>query len=135
MHTWVLRMRKPIHSSRRLLAFWLFSSVALSVVGGCGKLRSPFAHKAPENPHSATLTWTASVSPVKGYNIYRESPLHDPIKLTTSLASGTQFVDKTVEAGHTYFYYVTSVDSEGVESRPSEKIKVTIPTTVSPPSK
>ena len=67
--------------------------------------------------------------------MYRESPPSAAVKLTTGLVSGTQYTDKTVEAGHTYLYYVTSVDSKGVESKPSAKIKVTIPTTVAPPAK
>ena len=129
-----VRMRKTIHPSQALRGFCRFSLVALSLLAGCGKLRSLNAQKEQDNPHSATITWVASVSPVEGYSVYRESPPSAAVKLTTGLVSGTQYTDKTVEAGHTYLYYVTSVDSKGVESKPSAKIKVTIPTTVAPPA-
>jgi len=128
-------MKEPFHSSPALWGFWLFFLVALSFVAGCGKLRGSSAQKEPDNPHSATITWAASVSSVAGYNIYRESQPGGAVKLTSGIVSGTQYTDKTVEAGRTYSYYVTSVDSKGIESRPSGKITVTIPTAVTPTAK
>jgi fibronectin type 3 domain-containing protein len=128
-------MRKPIHSLPGLRGFRLIAFIGLSLLAGCGKQRSSAAQKEANNPHSATISWTASASAVAGYNVYRESPPNGPIKLTPGIVSGTQYTDKTVEGGHTYLYYVTSVDSKGVESAPSGKITVTIPTTVPPPAK
>ncbi len=127
-------MRLPFHSSLALRTFCLFTLGVLSLLTGCGKLRSRFAHKEAVNPHSATITWAASVSPVAGYNVYRESESKDPVKLTTRIVSGLQYTDNTVEAGHTYSYSVTAVDFKGLEGRPSEKITVTIPWTVPPPA-
>ena len=129
------QMRTRFHSSLALRGFCLFSFVALSLLSGCGKLRSWSTRKEPENPHSATIGWAASVSPVAGYNVYRESQPGGAVKLTTRTVSGTQYTDKTVEAGHTYSYYVTSVDLKGIESKPSAKITATVPTTVTPPAK
>jgi fibronectin type 3 domain-containing protein len=130
-------MRRPFHSSLALRRFYLFSFVALSVLAGCGKSRSLFSHtkKGADNPHSVTITWTASVSPIAGYTVYRASPPSSPARLTSSLVSDTQYIDRTVEAGHTYSYSVTSVDSNGIESKPSGNITVTVPTTVTPPAK
>ena len=128
-------MRKPNHSSPGLRGFCLLALVAFSLLTGCGKQRSQAAQKEANNPHSATISWTPSVSAVAGYNVYRELPPNGPVKLTPGIVSGTQYTDKTVEGGRTYFYYVTSVDSKGVESAPSGKITVTIPTTVTPPAK
>jgi fibronectin type 3 domain-containing protein len=130
-------MRKPFHSSRALRGFFLVSFVALSVSAGCGKLRSWYtpAQKETDNPHSVTITWTASKSPVAGYNVYRLSTSSGPVKLTNGIVLGIQYTDRTVEAGHTYSYYVTSVDSKGMESNPSGNITVTVPTTVTPPAK
>jgi len=111
--------------------------VALSLLAGCGKLRSGSTHTQKEsgNPHSVTITWTASKTAVAGYNVYRLSPPSGPVKLTNGIAYGTQYTDSTVEAGQTYSYYVTSVNFKGIESKPSEKITVTVPTTVSPAAK
>ncbi len=94
-----------------------------------------FARNEPDNPHSVTISWTASKSLVAGYNVYREYQLSGPVRLTLRLVSGTQYTDKTVAAGRTYSYYVTSVDLRGIESKPSEKVSVTVPTTVTPPAK
>jgi hypothetical protein len=128
-------MRKSIHPLRAPRRHCQVSFLALLLLAGCGKSHSLYAQKEPENPHSATITWTASASRVAGYNVYRESQSTPPVKLTNGLVSGTRYTDKTVEAGRTYSYFVKSVDSKGVESGPSEKITVTIPTTVTPPAK
>jgi hypothetical protein len=128
-------MRKPSPSSRSLHVFLLLSALALLLLAGCGKLRSLFAFKEPENPHSVTIQWTPGKTPAAGYNVYRESQFSGPIKLTTRIVSGTQYTDKTVEAGRTYSYSVTSVDSRGLESVPSQKATVTVPTTIIPPAK
>jgi fibronectin type 3 domain-containing protein len=128
-------MRKPLHSSPATRSFILLSLAALSLLAGCGKVRSVFARREPDNPHSVTLSWDASKTPVAGYNVYREFQYGGPVKLTSAAVAGTEFKDTTVAAGRTYSYYVTSVDLKGVESKPSEKIWVTVPTTVTPASK
>ena len=130
-------MRKSLHSRESLHRFSLLAVAALSLLAGCGKLRSWYtpAQKETDNPHSVTITWTASKSPVAGYNVYRLSTSGTPVKLTNGIVLGTQYTDRTVEAGHTYSYYVTSVDSKGIESNPSGNITVTVPTTVTLPAK
>jgi hypothetical protein len=127
-------MRNLLHSLPSLRGFCLVFFVALSVLAGCGQKLNGDTQK-PANPHSATISWIASPSQVAGYNVYRISGSGSPVKLTNGLVSGTQYTDTTVEAGKTYSYYVTSVDSKGVESQPSGKITVTVPTTVTPPAK
>jgi len=106
------------------------------LLSGCGRLHSRDlqTETSNNNPHSATISWAPSASPVAGYNVYRTSPPGGPVKLTPKIISATQYTDRTVEAGHTYIYFVTSVDSRGMESSPSMKATVTIPTTVTPPA-
>jgi fibronectin type 3 domain-containing protein len=130
-------MRKLIHPSPALRGFLLFFFVALSVFAGCGKLRNLYApvQKESDNPHSVTIGWSAGNSPVAGYNVYRASPPSGPVKLTLRIVSGTQYVDRTVQAGHTYSYSVTSVDIKGIESMSSANITVTVPTAAMPPAK
>jgi fibronectin type 3 domain-containing protein len=120
-------MRKSFHRRPALRRFCLFSIAALSLVAGCGKLRDLYAQKESGKPHSVTINWSASVSRVAGYNVYRASPPGAPAKLTPNLVSGTQYIDKTVEAGDTYTYSVTAVDFKGKESVPSGITTVTIP--------
>ena len=80
--------------------------------------------------HSVALAWDASKSSgVVGYNVYRATVSGGPYtKLTPSAISETQYTDTTVEAGHIYYYVVTSVDSNGVQSSYSNQVSVTIPT-------
>jgi len=37
-------------------------------------------------------------------------------------------VDGTAQAGKTHFYVVTAVSAEGIESAPSNEVKVSVPT-------
>jgi len=110
---------------RGLLAFAL-----VFLLTGCGRFRSRDA-EARSNLHSVTLSWTPGTSPVAGYNVYRASPAGGPVvKLSARPVAANQFIDTTVEAGHTYSYFVTSVDSKGVESPPSLFVFATVPTPV-----
>jgi fibronectin type 3 domain-containing protein len=117
--------------------FCLFSFVALLLLAGCGRkfIGEPQAPAVPASPHSVTINWTVSKSPVAGYNVYRASPPTAPVKLTVKIVSENQYTDRTVEAGQTYSYAVTAVDFKGRESKPSANITVTVPTTVPPPEK
>ena len=130
-------MRNLVHFSEGLRRFCLFSFVALLLVAGCGKKLGGETQRPPEpvNPHSVTISWVASPSQVAGYNVYRSSGSGSPVRLTNGIVTGTQYTDRTVAAGQTYTYYVTSVDLKGIESKPSGKITATVPTTVTPPAK
>ena len=78
--------------------------------------------------HSATLTWTASTSVVVGYNVYRSSISGGPYtKLNSSLDASTTFTDSSVLSGQTYYYVVTAVDSNNVESVYSNQVTAVIP--------
>ena len=99
----------------------------LSLIAGCGKMRGIFSPSAPENPHFVTISWAPSKSAVMGYNVYREYQYSGAVRLTPQIVTQTQYVDGTAQAGRTYEYYVTSVDSRGLESKPSERITVAVP--------
>jgi fibronectin type 3 domain-containing protein len=108
----------------------LLSVTFVTLLSGCGKLRTWYeSRKAPANLHSVTVAWTASASAVEGYNVYRAAPGGNPARITVRLVPGTRYTDTTVEPGHTYTYYVTSVGFNGTESTPSEEITVTVPGT------
>ena len=79
--------------------------------------------------HSATLYWTSSASTVMSYYVYRGAQTGGPYaKLNAAPASLTTYTDSTVQAGQTYFYVATSVDSNNVESAFSDETSATIPT-------
>ena len=78
--------------------------------------------------HSATLTWTASTSSVVGYNVYRATVSGGPYTMiNTALEAATSYTDLNVQAGQTYYYVVTAVNSSGVESAYSSQVTATIP--------
>jgi fibronectin type 3 domain-containing protein len=128
-------MRNPLHSSPISPKVDLLLIGAALVLAACGRQQPQGIKKEAANPHSVTLSWKPGKSPVAGYNVYRVLPPGCPTKLSPSNVTDTQFTDHTVEAGNTYFYFITTVDSKGVESRPSEKLTVPVPTDPTPPAK
>lgn len=79
--------------------------------------------------HQATLSWTASSSPVTGYNVYRGTQTGGPYTLlNTGIVTTDGFVDATVVSGQAYLYVVTAVSNSGVESIFSNEVAVVIPT-------
>jgi Abnormal spindle-like microcephaly-assoc'd, ASPM-SPD-2-Hydin len=80
--------------------------------------------------HDVALTWTASTSSgVTGYNIYRGTVSVGPYtQLNSSLVAGTTYTDSTVEAGQTYYYVATAVNSTKAQSEYSKQASATVPT-------
>jgi len=110
---------------------WLARLSALAVLGvglaGCAGQTSD-APVVRAEPHSITLTWHASTSPVSGYRVYRvTNPDDPPTLLTRTPLDTTQYTDTQVEAGRTYFYFVTAFDSANSESVPSNQVSITVP--------
>jgi fibronectin type 3 domain-containing protein len=83
---------------------------------------------ASSSAHSVQLNWTASPSMVVGYRVYRGTQTGGPYTLlNTTLVPGTSFQDTNVQAGTAYFYTVTAVASNSVESDPSNETEALIP--------
>jgi len=80
--------------------------------------------------HTVTLTWTASTSPnVSGYNVYRGTASGGPYtKVNSALITGqTNYLDTTVQAGLTYYYVATAMDTSSNESAYSNQAQAVIP--------
>jgi len=93
----------------------------------CGGARTSNSVSPPRN-HSVDLAWNASTSDVIGYYVYRSSLAGGPYaKLTSQVQSTTTFTDTSVRAGNTYFYAVTAVDANSVESNFSNEAEATAP--------
>jgi fibronectin type 3 domain-containing protein len=83
---------------------------------------------APQ-PHSVDLSWDASTSVVNGYYVYRGSQTGGPYsRMNSTPQVGTAFTDSSVSSGATYFYVITAVDSNSVESINSSEVQTAIPT-------
>jgi hypothetical protein len=82
-------------------------------------------------PHQVALSWDAqgsSTASISSYNTYRSTAGTSAYQLLHSSAvPQTTYVDTTVQSGGTYGYIVTSVDSTGKESAPSNEVSETIP--------
>jgi hypothetical protein len=82
------------------------------------------------NPHQVDLSWlppSGSSIGISGYNVYRAPSGGTSYALLNSLDAQTAYSDSGVQSGQTYNYYVTSVDSSGAESVPSNITTVSIP--------
>ena len=78
--------------------------------------------------HSATLSWSASTSSVVGYNVYRTTQSGGPYTMINNAPQpATSYADLTVQAGDTYYYVVTAVDSSGTESVFSNQVTAVVP--------
>ena len=80
-------------------------------------------------PHTIGLNWSPSTSTVSGYNVYRGTTPNGPYptKLNPSLLTTEQYSDSTVVSGQTYYYVVTAVDSNNVESVDSNQATAIVP--------
>jgi hypothetical protein len=78
--------------------------------------------------HVVDLSWKASTSSnITGYNVYRSPNGSTWNKINISLVGSTLYDDATVANGSSYYYAVTAVDLEGVESNKSGIVKAVIP--------
>jgi centrosomal CEP192-like protein len=78
--------------------------------------------------HSVALSWNPSGSAVAGYNVYVSSTSRGPFSLLNmSPVPTTDYVDTNVQAGSTYYFYITSVSSSDQESAPSAAVQARIP--------
>ena len=79
--------------------------------------------------HSVSLAWDASTSPnVSGHHVYRRTQSSGPFSpINLFLVLSTTFTDSSVLAGQTYFYVVTAVDANGVESIFSNEATAVVP--------
>lgn len=101
-----------------------------SLMSGTSTNPSPAPSPTPANPqaHSVSISWQPSSSPgVTSYNVYRSTVSGGPYARVGN-ASTANFTDKSVKAGTTYFYVVTSLNASQVESAVSVEIKTTVPT-------
>jgi len=79
--------------------------------------------------HSVSLHWAASASSgVAGYDVYRSTVSGGPYsKLASESATVLDYTDSDVQPAATYYYVVTSVDSNGAESAYSSQVSAAIP--------
>jgi hypothetical protein len=91
-----------------------------------------------EAKHRVVLTWNSSMpagatgeDPIVGYNVYRRREVGAVntryIRINRDLITDTTYVDSSVRSGQFYDYQTTAVNGQGVESGPSNQIRVEVP--------
>jgi fibronectin type 3 domain-containing protein len=77
--------------------------------------------------HYVALSWSDTSSQIAGYNMYRSTISGGPFsKINSTLISLTSYSDPVV-SGTTYFYVVTAVGTDGIESAFSIQATVSVP--------
>jgi hypothetical protein len=127
----LVALDRGIPSSKRMATgVATFLAVLLCVLWACvtsGMTSRPtFGQKSKR--HSVTLTWKASKSAVKGYNIYRGASSGGPYtRINSEVIPGLTYIDQNVPGGTTYYYVARSVDADDRESANSTEITVAVP--------
>jgi fibronectin type 3 domain-containing protein len=119
-----------LKNTRGILALALAASFISGCATGGGISGTTKPVTTPPGAHSVGLTWDPSPSTnLKGYNVYRGQVSGGPYSpIASTIAVGTQqYTDSTVAAGQSYFYVVTSIDVNGMESGPSPEASAKIP--------
>lgn len=77
---------------------------------------------------TVTLAWNASTSSVSGYRVYRAGTVGGPYtRITSQTVTGLTYGDSSVSGGSTYYYVVTAINSQGIESGYSNEASVSVP--------
>jgi len=78
--------------------------------------------------HSVTLSWSPSTSTVMGYYSYVSAQSGGPFtKMNSMPVPATTYTDTAVQAGQTYYFVVTSVNSKNEESAYSVEVSALVP--------
>jgi Abnormal spindle-like microcephaly-assoc'd, ASPM-SPD-2-Hydin/Fibronectin type III domain/Immunoglobulin I-set domain len=81
-----------------------------------------------QTSYSVSLTWSPSTSTVTGYNVYSSTVSGGPYaKLTSAPVAATSYTDGGVQQGETYYFVVTAVNSQNMESAYSTPVSAAIP--------
>ena len=115
----------------RMSLFLLPCILATLLPAGCsgGSSSSSPGPGSGQVAHSVILKWDASsTSTVVGYNVFRSTQSGGPYTvLNTGLISGLTYTDQTVQSGKTYYYNLTAMDENGVESQFAGEVSAVIP--------
>jgi hypothetical protein len=81
-----------------------------------------------QTAQSVSLSWTAGPSSVTGYNVYSSTVSGGPYaKLTSPPVAAADYTDSGVQSGQTYYFVVTAVNSQNVESAYSPQVSAAVP--------
>lgn len=124
--------KSPVLTNGNLLAF----TTNGGAVATAPVILSPNAAGLDSNASSVTLDWLPATGAAKGYNIYRSirtslAPgIAQPFVLIAGPIAASTYIDATlnllptVDAAQSYAYRVTSINSDLIESVPSNEVLI-----------
>jgi hypothetical protein len=139
LHQEQLLIKFPLlNSTRACIGKLLYPGAEYDCIGYIDEFRisniarwtSNFNPGAPTNltttagDSQVTLSWTA-VDGAVGYNVKRSTTAGGPYTTIATNVTGTSYVDNAVINGTKYYYVVTAVDSNGIESANSNEASAT----------
>jgi fibronectin type 3 domain-containing protein len=96
------------------------------ILGLYSNYHAPDTLIAQTLPAQSTLKWSSErIESLRSYQVYRDGSLIDFVEIATNI--DTTYIDQNIEIGSSYSYYITSTDSLGNVSQPSDTVTVTIP--------
>ncbi|TLD87594.1 fibronectin type III domain-containing protein [Helicobacter sp. MIT 05-5294] len=76
---------------------------------------------------SVVLKWYPTDSRTKEYVVYKKDSLFFGETLRYNKVLTTEFIDREVKAGQKYYYSVSALDENGLESKPSQEVTLSLP--------
>ena len=100
-----------------------------NAANGAGSALTPGPVQSSIGDHGVMLNWNSSIaSGAVGYNVYRGDGSGGPyMRLNYSKLPATNYTDSAVQAGQTYYYVVTAINSGNLESDFSKEVVAPIP--------
>jgi hypothetical protein len=87
------------------------------------------ASGVPAGNHLAALSWVSGGGSPVGYFVYRGTTTGGPYtRLNAAADANTSYTDSAVTAGQSFYYVVTAVGPNNMESPYSNEVAATIPT-------
>jgi hypothetical protein len=74
--------------------------------------------------NGVSLGWNPDPSTVEGYYVYRGKQTGGPYAKISGLQPGTTYTDNTLTSGQAYYYVVTALDTNSLESSYSNEVEV-----------
>jgi len=100
----------------------------LTQVDADGNESAPVTPKTTFTDHAGNRHAQNPLIDFVGYNMYRSADKNVPLeqwqRRNKEPLPTTEYKDEGVQSGEIYFYYVRAVDSKGIESAPSEILRV-----------
>ncbi|MCI5968628.1 fibronectin type III domain-containing protein [Helicobacter sp.] len=76
---------------------------------------------------SVIIRWTPTDNRTKEYIVYKKDSLIFGETLRYNKVLTPEFIDREIKAGEKYYYRVSAIDENGLESKPSEEVALSLP--------